>query len=193
MIENLTFAHLGSLTKVRLSITNVGHTPATLVVSDARLILDDSHLHADDDYFAFEEKSNALREKMCEDLFLNFTLTEYGATLFPGQEVLDDVNIGLNEEQLEHEKKSGHTVLFPMLITCSSYRSSFNDHRYWVSNMYGLGEIISGEFYGITPQKELKPAQMAAISQGHMRRAFNGLILGRVVVLAEVLEDLHEK
>jgi hypothetical protein len=102
MIENLTFAHLGSLTKVRLSITNVGHTPATLVVSNAWLILDDSHLHAGDDYFAFEEKSNAFREEMCKDLLLNFIPTEYGATLFPGQGVLDDVNIGLNEEQLEH-------------------------------------------------------------------------------------------
>ncbi len=36
-------------------------------------------------------------------------------------------------------------------------------------------------------------SSISAISQGHMRRAFNGLILGRVVVLAEVLEDLHEE
>ncbi len=159
MRENPTFNPLGLLTMVNLSITNVGHTPAALVLSDARLILDDFR-YDDDDYFAFEKTSDALREAMCHDLFLNFTPTKSGATLFPGGKASDNVAIGLNDKQVKHESDSGHTVVLPVLITCTAYHSTFSDEKYWVSNMYELGEIISGEFNGITLQKELKPEQM---------------------------------
>jgi hypothetical protein len=46
-----------------------------------------------------------------------------------------------------------------------------------------------------TPETVFKSdaARDSAISHGHIRRAVNELILGRVAVLAEGLEDLHEK
>jgi hypothetical protein len=39
----------------------------------------------------------------------------------------------------------------------------------------------------------MTPADIPAISQGHMRRAVNGLILVGVAVYAEEREDLHEE
>jgi hypothetical protein len=158
---------VGSSAKVRLSIRNIGHSPATLVLSGASFwsYHSDVPYDPDDGSDALDEEKAAdeFRERFCKELFLNFTGVDFGTTLFPGDVLNDTIEI---ESGPKRDRFASDTGLPRTVITCTAYKSSFNEHNYWLSNMYRMQQLPRNAADGSFPVGTVKAEELLLIPDG---------------------------
>ena len=146
-------AHVG----LKVSIKNIGHSPAVRIWPDAEMVImpprQTNELAAERNRFCSQTKIP--QEK----------LPQIGDTLFPGEDDEQDWELHMKRVDIERASNRDGGFIMPVIIACVPYHSTFNESTYltakirevvWITQE-GRGPVVGFHVVdnGVTPKDHL--------------------------------------